>query len=137
MTRRACCRHSAPRRRLRIAVTVDMIATGTDVKPLECVFFMRDVRSGVLLRADEGPRRPHDQPTPTSRRSPRTRATKTRFVLVDAIGVTEHDYVDAAPLERVKDGFAEEAAGQGRCAHADRGRDRDPRRLGWPSSNWS
>ncbi|MEY8017700.1 DEAD/DEAH box helicase family protein [Mycobacterium servetii] len=32
---------------LRIAVTVDMIATGTDVKPLECVFFMRDVRSPV------------------------------------------------------------------------------------------
>jgi len=31
---------------LRIAVTVDMIANGTDVKPLECVFFMRDVRSG-------------------------------------------------------------------------------------------
>ena len=30
---------------LRVAVTVDMIATGTDVKPLECVFFMRDIRS--------------------------------------------------------------------------------------------
>ena len=29
----------------RIAVTVDMIATGTDVKPLECLIFMRDVRS--------------------------------------------------------------------------------------------
>jgi len=29
----------------RIAVTVDMIATGTYVKPLECLLFMRDVRS--------------------------------------------------------------------------------------------
>jgi type I site-specific restriction endonuclease len=29
----------------RIAVTVDMIATGTDVKPLECLVFMRDVKS--------------------------------------------------------------------------------------------
>jgi hypothetical protein len=29
----------------RIAVTVDMIATGTDVKPLEVLLFMRDVRS--------------------------------------------------------------------------------------------
>jgi type I restriction enzyme, R subunit len=29
----------------RIAVTVDMIATGTDVRPLECVFFMRSVKS--------------------------------------------------------------------------------------------
>ena len=46
----------------RIAVTVDMIATGTDVKPLECVIFMRDVRSAQLLRADEGPRRAHHRP---------------------------------------------------------------------------
>jgi hypothetical protein len=29
----------------RIVVTVDMIATGTDLKPLDVVFFMRDVRS--------------------------------------------------------------------------------------------
>ena len=33
----------------RIAVTVDMIATGTDVKPLECLLFMRDVRSQQLF----------------------------------------------------------------------------------------
>ena len=46
----------------RIAVTVDMIATGTDVKPLECLVFMRDVRSPQLLRADEGPRHPHPRP---------------------------------------------------------------------------
>ena len=61
---------------LRIAVTVDMIATGTDVKPLECVFFMRDVRSRAVLRADEGPRRPHHRRRPTSRRSPPTRRTR-------------------------------------------------------------
>ena len=47
----------------RIAVTVDMIATGTDVKPLECVFFMRTVKSRDLLRADEGPRRARHRPT--------------------------------------------------------------------------
>ncbi|NTU50485.1 MAG: hypothetical protein HGA87_06390, partial [Desulfobulbaceae bacterium] len=29
----------------RIAVTVDMVATGTDIKPLECLIFMRDVKS--------------------------------------------------------------------------------------------
>ena len=34
---------------LRIAVTVDMIATGTDVRPLECLVFMRDVRSRVSM----------------------------------------------------------------------------------------
>ena len=52
----------------RIAVTVDMIATGTDVKPLE----MRDVHArgqvALLLRADEGPRRARDQRRPTCRR---------------------------------------------------------------------
>ena len=40
----------------RIAVTVDMIATGTDVKPLECLLFMRQHQFGIILRADEGPR---------------------------------------------------------------------------------
>lgn len=84
---------------LRIAVTVDMIATGTDVKPLECVFFMRDVRSAQYFEQMKG-------------RGARTIASadfqavtpdapnKTRFVLVDAVGVTEHDFVDP-PLNRV------------------------------------
>ncbi len=40
----------------RIAVTVDRIATGTDVRPIEIVFFMRSAQPD-LLRADEGPRR--------------------------------------------------------------------------------
>src|SRR5665648_333650 len=39
---------------LRIAVTVDMIATGTDVKPLECVFFLRDVRSAGYFEQMKG-----------------------------------------------------------------------------------
>ncbi len=85
---------------LRIAVTVDMIATGTDVKPLECVFFMRDVRSAQYFEQMKG-------------RGARTMASsdfqavtpdateKTRFVLVDAIGVTEHTFVDP-PLNRLK-----------------------------------
>jgi type I restriction enzyme R subunit len=34
----------------RIAVTVDMIATGTDIKPLEIVFFMRAVKSRTMFR---------------------------------------------------------------------------------------
>ncbi len=86
---------------LRIAVTVDMIATGTDVKPLECVFFMRDVRSASYFEQMKGRgartigNADFQAVTPDA-------AAKTRFVLVDAIGVTEHDYVDAAPLERAK-----------------------------------
>ena len=39
---------------LRFAVTVDMIATGTDVKPIECVFFMRDVRSASYFEQMKG-----------------------------------------------------------------------------------
>jgi len=86
---------------LRIAVTVDMIATGTDVKPLECVFFLRDVRSASYFEQMKGrgartiSNADFQSVTPDA-------ATKTRFVLVDAIGVTEHDYVDASPLERAK-----------------------------------
>jgi type I restriction enzyme R subunit len=38
----------------RIAVTVDMISTGTDIKPLECVLFMRDVRSRVYFEQMKG-----------------------------------------------------------------------------------
>ncbi|MEU7408961.1 DEAD/DEAH box helicase family protein [Streptomyces sp. NPDC042638] len=92
--------------RLRIAVTVDMIATGTDVKPLECVFFMRDVRSAQYFEQMKGrgartmPKPDFQAVTPDSRTSPVARE-KTRFVIVDAIGVTEHDFVDP-PLMRKK-----------------------------------
>lgn len=83
---------------LRIAVTVDMIATGTDVKPLECVFFMRDVRSPQYSEQMKGrgartiPSADFQAVTPEAKQ-------KTRFVLIDAIGVTEHDFVEP-PLNR-------------------------------------
>lgn len=86
---------------LRVAVTVDMIATGTDVKPLECVFFLRDVRSASYFEQMKGRGARTISPTDFQAVTPDA-ATKTRFVLVDAIGVTEHDYVDACPLERAK-----------------------------------
>jgi type I restriction enzyme, R subunit len=85
---------------LRIAVTVDMIATGTDVKPLECVFFMRDVRSPQYFEQMKGrgartiPDADFQAVTPDAKE-------KVRFVLVDAVGVTEHGFVDP-PLNRVK-----------------------------------
>jgi len=85
---------------LRIAVTVDMIATGTDVKPLECVFFMRDVRSAQYFEQMKGrgartiTAADFQSVTPDSK-------TKTRFVLVDAVGVTEHTFVEP-PLNRDK-----------------------------------
>src|SRR5450756_246354 len=85
---------------LRVAVTVDMIATGTDVKPLECVFFMRDMRSATYFEQMKG-RGSRTIPDADFQAVTPDAATKTRFVIVDAIGVTEHDYVDAVPLDRV------------------------------------
>ena len=86
---------------LRIAVTVDMIATGTDVRAIECVFFMRDVRSGTYFEQMKGRgARSMDDASFSSVTPDATH--KERFVIVDAVGVTEHDFVDAAPLERTK-----------------------------------
>ena len=70
---------------LRVAVTVDMIATGTDVKPLECVFFLRDIRSASYFEQMKGrgartiPDTDFQVVTPDA-------PAKTRFVLVDAVG---------------------------------------------------
>jgi len=86
---------------LRIAVTVDMIATGTDVRPLECVFFMRDVRSGNYFEQMKG-RGCRSIDDATFQTVTEDAAHKERFVIVDAVGVTEHDFVDATPTERVK-----------------------------------
>lgn len=83
---------------LRIAVTVDMIATGTDVKPLECVFFMRDVRSAQYFEQMKG-RGARTIPDADFQAVTPDATTKTRFVIVDAIGVTEHDFVEP-PLNR-------------------------------------
>src|SRR5581483_6403795 len=86
---------------LRIAVTVDMIATGTDVKPLECVFFLRDVQSASYFEQMKG-RGARTISSADFQAVTPDAEIKTRFVLIDAIGVTEHEYVDAAPLERAK-----------------------------------
>ena len=83
---------------LRVAVTVDMIATGTDVKPLECVFFMRDVRSASYFEQMKG-RGARTIPSADFRAVTPDATEKTRFVIVDAVGVTEHDFVDP-PLNR-------------------------------------
>jgi len=85
---------------LRIAVTVDMIATGTDVKPLECVFFMRDVRSAQYFEQMKG-RGARTIASADFRAVTPDAGNKTRFVIVDAIGVTEHPFVEP-PLNREK-----------------------------------
>ena len=83
----------------RIAVTVDMIATGTDVKPLECVFFMRTVKSRTYFEQMKG--RGVRVISDTDLQAVVPGATsKERFVIVDAVGVTETELQETPPLER-------------------------------------
>ncbi len=83
----------------RIAVTVDMIATGTDIKPLEVVMFMRSVKSRTFFEQMKGrgvrviPDTDFLAVTPDG-------GTKDHFVIVDAVGVCEAAKTDTKPLER-------------------------------------
>ena len=83
----------------RIAVTVDMIATGTDVKPLEVLLFMRDVKSINYFEQMKGRgTRTIDKDKLLS--VSKTANAKTHFVIVDAVGVTKSKKTDSRPLER-------------------------------------
>ncbi len=83
----------------RIAVTVDMISTGTDIKPLEIVLFLRTVNSRSYFEQmkGRGVRVINDNDlqsvTPDAK-------SKTHFIIVDAVGVCEHDKTDSVPMER-------------------------------------
>ena len=85
---------------LRIAVTVDMIATGTDIKPLECLLFLRDVRSRVYFEQMKGRGTRTLTPTDLQAVSGEDARAKAGFIIVDAIGVCESDKTDSRPLER-------------------------------------
>ncbi len=83
----------------RIAVTVDMISTGTDIKPLECLLFMRSVKSRTYFEQMKGrgtrtiDSSDYQAVTPDSKH-------KTHFVIVDAVGVCERTKTDSRSLER-------------------------------------
>jgi type I restriction enzyme R subunit len=83
----------------RIAVTVDMIATGTDIKPLEIVFFMRSIRSRTFFEQMKGRGVRVISDTDFQAVTPDAK-TKTHFVIVDAVGVCERDKTESRPLER-------------------------------------
>ena len=83
----------------RIAVTVDMISTGTDIRPLECLLFMRDVKSRVYFEQMKGRGTRVISPTDLEAVTPDVHH-KTHFVIVDAVGVCEDDKTDSRPLER-------------------------------------
>ncbi len=83
-------RHFRNDKEFRIAVTVTLVATGTDVKPIEVVMFMRDIESESLYTQmkGRGVRTIGDEQlrivTPNA-------FSKDLFYLVDAVGVTEHE----------------------------------------------
>ena len=85
----------------RVVVTVDMIATGTDIKPLECVLFMRAVKSRTFFEQMKGRGvriiSPHDLQavTPDAK-------SKDHFIIVDAVGVCERDKTDSRPMDQKK-----------------------------------
>ena len=83
----------------RIAVTVDMIATGTDVKSIECVVFMRIVRSRNFFEQMKG-RGVRVIDSDLLRTMTPDATAKDRFVIVDAVGVTDAGLHDTVPLER-------------------------------------
>ena len=84
----------------RIAVTVDMIATGTDVKPLEVLLFMRDVRSKGYYEQMKGRGVRSLDADSLKRVSNSAEGAKSRFVLIDAVGVEKSCKTESRPLEK-------------------------------------
>ncbi len=84
----------------RVAVTVDMIATGTDVKPLECLIFMRDVKSKNYYEQMKGRGTRTISLDDLRKVTPSAHYTKDHFIIVDAIGVSKTLKTDSRPLER-------------------------------------
>jgi type I restriction enzyme R subunit len=84
----------------RIAVTVDMISTGTDIKPLEILLFMRAVKSLNFFEQMKGRGTRVIDNVEFGRVTPGVPEGKTHFVLIDAVGVYESAQNDEPPLER-------------------------------------
>ncbi len=85
----------------RIAVTVDMIATGTDIRPLEVLLFMRDVKSRSYYEQMKGRgTRTCSLEELKSKGTPSAKYAKDHFVIIDAIGVEQSQKTDSRPLEK-------------------------------------
>ncbi|MCC6855563.1 MAG: DEAD/DEAH box helicase family protein, partial [Microbacteriaceae bacterium] len=84
----------------RIAVTVDMVATGTDIKPIEIVMFMRAVKSRVLFEQMKGRGVRVIDPNDLRAVSGEDAVAKTHFMIVDCVGMSETQLADTQPLER-------------------------------------
>ena len=77
-----------------------MIATGTDVKPLECLIFMRDVRSKNYFEQMKGRGTRTLSKEDLQKVTPSATDNKDHFVIVDAVGVTKSRKTDTRTLER-------------------------------------
>ena len=84
----------------RIAVTVDMVATGTDVKAIECLIFMRDVRSKNYFEQMKGRGTRTLGKDDLQKVTPSATENKDHFVIVDAVGVTKSKKTETRTLER-------------------------------------
>jgi len=85
----------------RVAVTVDMIATGTDIKPVEIVVFMRSVKSRSFFEQMKGRGVRVCNPADLQAVTPDAKV-KDHFVIVDAVGVCERDKTDSRPMDAKK-----------------------------------
>lgn len=86
----------------RIAVTVDMIATGTDIRPLEVLLFMRDVKSKSYYEQMKGRgTRTCSVEELRAKGTPTAKFSKDHFVIIDAIGVEQSQKTDSRPLEKM------------------------------------
>ena len=86
----------------RIAVTVDMIATGTDIKPVEIVVFMRSVKSRSFFEQMKGRGVRVIKDNDLRGVNPGEHVHKDRFVIVDCVGVCERDKTDSRPMDQKK-----------------------------------
>jgi type I restriction enzyme, R subunit len=86
----------------RIAVTVDMVATGTDIKPVEIVVFMRSVKSRSFFEQMKGRGVRVIKDADLRGVNPGEHISKDRFVIVDCVGVCERDKTDSRPMDQKK-----------------------------------
>jgi len=86
----------------RIAVTVDMIATGTDIKPVEIVVFLRSVKSRSFFEQMKGRGVRVIDRADLRAVNPGEHVVKDHFVIVDAVGVCERDKTDSRPMDQKK-----------------------------------
>jgi type I restriction enzyme R subunit len=85
----------------RIAVSVDMISTGTDIKPIECLLFMRNIKSRTYFEQMKGRGTRTIDLNDLQAVTPDAQG-KDRFIIIDSVGVCEQEKTDSRSLNRSK-----------------------------------